>query len=158
MNSPKSVIALSLIAIFAISIAIQPILPATSEKYSALGLLGPNQQVAGFPTNVTTGQSFRLYAYVTNHEGVSDYFQILIKLGNQNTLVNKTAYARAPILASYSQVLLNNQSWTFPMNLSINSPGNDQKLVFELWSYNVTSSIFQYTGRYDTLYLNVTTT
>ena len=81
---------------------------------------------------------------------------MLIKLGNQTTPVSNATSAAAPVIASYSRVLDNNQSWTFPINLSINETGTNLKIIFELWSYNVTSSTFDYTGLWNQLYVNVT--
>lgn len=156
MNRQASLIVLLIIAMFAISIAIQPILPVTSERYSEFGILGPGQQIVDYPTSVTVGQSFLLYGYVANHEGVTTYYKILIKLGDEGTQVSKTVYANSTAIQTYAQVLLNNQSWTFPLNLTIDTPGLHLKLIFELWKYNTTSSSFGYTGLFNTLYLNVT--
>jgi len=156
MDKEVGTVALVLVAILAIFVAIQPILPSNAEKFSELGVLGPNQTIANYPTNLTAGQSFTLYGYVGNHEGVVDYYQVMIKLGNQTTQISNTTAALAPVIASYSQVLDNNQNWTFPIDLSINQTGANLKLIFELWSYNVTTSTFDYIGLWNQLYVNVT--
>jgi uncharacterized membrane protein len=156
MDKEVGTVALVLVAILAIFVAIHPLLPSNAEKFSELGVLGPNQTIANYPTALVTGQSFELYGYVGNHEGAVDYYQLLIKLGNQTTQISNTTSAAAPVIAIYSQILDNNQNWTFPIDLSINRTGTNLKLIFELWSYNMTSSIYDYTGLWNQLYVNVT--
>ena len=48
------------------------------EPFSELGILGPNQKIADYPTSVLTGQNFTLYLYVGNHEGHVMYYQVLV--------------------------------------------------------------------------------
>jgi uncharacterized membrane protein len=156
MDKEVGTIALVLITILAVFVAVQPIIPSNSERFSELGVLGPNQTISGYPRNVGVGQQISLYGYVGNHEGVATYYEINVKLGNQSTKVSNTTSASAPTIASYSQVLNDNQSWTFPINLSLNQSGTNIRLIFELWSYNVTTSSFGYTGLWNQLFVNVT--
>jgi uncharacterized membrane protein len=156
MDKETAGIALALVTVLAVFAAIQPILPANNEPFSELGVLGPSQTLGGYPTSVAAGTPFLLYGYIGNHEGVSGYYQLLVKVGNQTTLVSNSTYAQAPVIFTYSRVLENNQSTTFPLHLVVSSQGNDTRLIFELWSYNVTSSSFGYTGLWNQLLLNVT--
>src|SRR5208337_5587660 len=102
MDKEVSTVALVLVAILAIFVAVQPLLPSNTEEFSELGVLGPNQTIANYPTVLITGQSFVLYGYVGNHEGVVDYYQMLIKLGNQTTQISNSTSAVAPVIARYS--------------------------------------------------------
>jgi|SRR5580658_2200788 uncharacterized membrane protein len=156
MDRETASIALVLVTVLAVFAAIQPILPANSEPFSELGVLGPGQQIGGYPTSVVAGSPLHLYGYVGNHEGVSTYYQLLVKVGNQTTQVSNSTYAQAPIIFTYSQVLENNQTITFPLTLTLGNPGTDVRLIFELWSYNVNSASFGYTGLWNQLLLNVT--
>lgn len=156
MDKEVGTVALALIAILAIFVAIQPLLPSNSERFSELGVLGPNQTIADYPTTVGVDQHFLVYGYVGNHEGVVDYYKVLIKLGNQSTQISNSTSATAPVVAEYAHVLDNNQSWIFPINMSVNQTGTNLKLIFELWSYNTTTSSFDYTGLWNQLYVNVT--
>lgn len=158
MDKEVGTIVLVLITIVSVFVAIQPLLPSNNQAFSELGILGGNQTIADYPTNLLTGQHFLLYGYVGNHEGTVYYYKMIIKLGNQNTLISNSTYASAPILATYSYVLNNNQSLTFPINMSLNTTGTNLKLIFELWSYNFTTSSFEYDGIWDQLYVNVTST
>ena len=156
VDKEVSTVALFLVAMLAIFVAVQPLLPSNAENFSELGVLGPNQTIANYPTSLVAGQSFHLYGFVGNHEGAVEYYRVLVKLGNQTTQVSNKTSSIAPTMAIYSQVLNNNQNWTFPMNLSINRTGTNLKIIFELWSYNSTTSSFAYLGLWNQLYVNVT--
>jgi uncharacterized membrane protein len=154
MNRETATVALVLVTMLAVFVAIQPVLPSNSERFSEIGVLGPNQTIANYPTSLKAGQHFLLYGYVGNHEGAVGYYDVVIKLGNESTLVSNSTYADAPVLESFYHVLGNNQSWVFPMELAINQSGTNLRLIFELWMYN--SSSFGYTGDWNQLWVNVT--
>jgi uncharacterized membrane protein len=156
MDKETASIALVLVTVLAVFAAIQPILPANSQPFSELGVLGPSQTIGGYPTSVVAGNPFHLYGYIGNHEGTSSYYQFLVKVGNQTTQVNNSTYAQTPVIYTYSHVLENNQTTTFPLTLTLGSQGTNVRLIFELWSYNVTTSSYGYTGLYAQLWLNVT--
>jgi uncharacterized membrane protein len=156
MDKEAASIALVLVTVLAVFAAIQPVLPTNSEPFSELGVLGPNQVLGGYPTSVATGSPFHLYGYIGNHEGVSRYYEFLVKVGNQTTQVSNSTSAQAPVVFTYSRVLDNNQTTTFPLTLTLSNPGTNVRLIFELWSYNVTSSSYGYTGLWNQLLLNVT--
>ncbi|MDH2901930.1 MAG: DUF1616 domain-containing protein [archaeon] len=158
MDKETSIIALAIITILAVFVAVQPIIPSNSEHFSELGILGPQQTIANYPSNITKGQAFSLYAYVGNHEGGVEYYQVLVKLViNTSYVISNTTSANAPIISSYSYVLDNGKNTTLPMNLSVNQTGTNLRLLFELWSFDTSSSSFSYTGLTDQLWLNVTT-
>ncbi len=150
---------LVLVTIILILAALQPIFSPFSsvQRNSQLGLLGPNETASNYPTNVTVNHPFAIYGYLANEEGTSQYYNVMVKLGNQTTLINSSAPANAPIVTEYFHVLNNNQTYIFPMNLSISQAGTGKHLIFELWSYQLTSSgwKFVYTGIFDQLTLNV---
>ena len=60
----------------------------TSEKFSELGILGPNMQLGNYPTETVAGQPVNLYVYVGNQMGKPMYYNVMIKLGNNNTIVD----------------------------------------------------------------------
>lgn len=156
MDKGTATLALVVVTILAVFVAVQPLLPSSVEPFSELGMLGPTQEVGGYPTSLTIGQQFLLYGYVGNHEGVVSYYQVLIKLGNQSTVMSNSTYANAPIVSTYSLVLDDNQTSTFPITLSVGHAGTDLRLIFELWSFNTTTSQFGYTGLWNQLFINVT--
>lgn len=158
IDKETSVIALVVVTILAVFAAVQPIIPYNASHFSELGVLGSQQKFANYPTNITRGQSFVLYAYVGNHEGVVEYYKVLVKLGNNNTVVSNTTSANAPVISSYSYVLNDGQNTTFPMNLSINQSATNLRMIFELWTLSTSNASFSYTGLWNQLWVNVTST
>jgi uncharacterized membrane protein len=149
-------IALVLTTALAVLAAVYPVLPTNGQPFSELGVLGPSQQIGGYPTNVTSGQQIHLYGYIGDHEGGAAYYQFVVKLGNASTSVSNSTAASAPVIFTRYQVLDDNQTTTFPVTLAVTSVGTNQRLIFELWSFNETTTQFSYTGLYNQLYLNVT--
>ncbi|MDE1858866.1 MAG: DUF1616 domain-containing protein [Thaumarchaeota archaeon] len=125
------------------------------EPFSELGILGPNQKIADYPTSVLTGQNFTLYLYVGNHEGHVAYYQVLAKLGNRSNAGINASLPVQPI-ASYSMLLLDNQTYLAPITLSLKHNGTDVRLVFELWVFQTNTSSFAFDNKINQLYLNVT--
>ncbi len=158
MDKETSVVALAIVTILAVFVALQPIIPTNSERFSAIGVLGPQQTIANYPKTVAKNQPFLLYGFVQNNQGPVEYYQVLVKLGNNDTIVSNTTSASAPVLARYSSVLNYGENITFPMNLSINHNGTNLRLIFELWMFNTTTSAFAYTGNWGQLWMNVTST
>ncbi len=156
MNKQTATIILASITLLIVAAALTPLIPVREPKYSELGILGPDGTAKGYPTSVAVNQLFRLYGFVGNHEGNVENYQLLVKLGNQTTVVNNATYANAPVLAAFWRILGENQTWTLPMDLSVNQAGNNTRIIFELWSYNVPASNFEYTGLWDYIWLNVT--
>ncbi len=156
MDKETANVALASVALVAVFAAIQPILPANSEPYSELGVLGPSQTIGGYPTSVVAGHPFLLYGYIGNHEGAPSYYQFLVKFGNKTTQISNSAYAQTPVIFTYSHILDNNQSTTFPLSLTLRNQGTNVRVIFELWSFNVATSSYGYTGLWNQLWLNVT--
>jgi uncharacterized membrane protein len=149
-------LALAVVTILAVFAAVAPLLPSNSEPFSELGVLGPGQVIGGYPTTAVVGQSVLLYTYVGNHEGAVGYYEVLIKAGNQSTQVSNSTSADAPLLLTHSLVLADNSSTVFPVTVSMPTAGLDQRLIFELWLFNSTTSQFAYTGLWNQIFLNVT--
>jgi uncharacterized membrane protein len=148
---------LTIVLVFA---SLQPIVfpLSNTQKSSELGILGPNRTIGNYPTSLLQNQSFTLYGYLVNQEGTAQYYNILVKLGNQSTQISNSTYADAPVIAQYYSSLNNNQTYIFPMNLSVNQIGTNERLIFELWTFHISSSggFFVYSGVWDQIWLNVT--
>ncbi|MCX8188624.1 MAG: DUF1616 domain-containing protein [Nitrososphaeria archaeon] len=126
------------------------------EPFSELGLLGANKKIADYPREVVVGSPFLLHSYIGNHEGKTMFYKIMIKIGNRTSLVNETIpLATSPLMIVYT-VLQHNSSTIIPLNITLYSPGENLRLVFEMWIYNETSQSFAYYGRWNQLWLNVT--
>ncbi|MDE1854264.1 MAG: DUF1616 domain-containing protein [Thaumarchaeota archaeon] len=126
------------------------------EPFSELGILGPNQKIADYPTHALVGQNFTLYLYVGNHEGHVMYYQVLAKVGDRASVINENVSLAAPPVATYSTILRDNQTYLNQITLSLNHNGTNVRLVFELWVYRTNTTSFAYDHRFVQLWLNVT--
>jgi uncharacterized membrane protein len=158
MNRQLGIAVLASITILIIVATIQPLLPVQKERFSELGVLGPNQTIGGYPARVVVNQTFLLYGFVGNSEGIVENYRLLVRLGNQSTPVTNVTYANAPVLAMYWRIVDASQNWLFPMNLTIRQAGTNTKLIFELWAYDPSTSSFSYKGLSNQILMNVTLT
>ena len=158
MDRETGVIALAVVTMLAVLAAVYPILPANGENFSELGVLGPGQKIADYPTTVAVGQQFALNVYVGNHEGQAEYYQVLVKEGNQATVISNSTSANLSPVRTSSLVLEDNSSSIIPVSLSMSTAGLNQRLIFELWMFNSTTASFSYTGLFNQIWMNVTAT
>lgn len=124
-----------------------------SEQFSELGILGPNMKLGDYPSEVVSSEIIRLYAYVGNQMGQPTFYTVQVKLGDNNTAINP---ANLGAISQYQQVLPSNGTWTFPVDVTMNKVGDNQRLIFELWEYNATTNMNQYHERWGQVWLNVT--
>lgn len=150
-------IALVLIGLMA-AVAVYPILAESRvvEPFSELGVIGPNGKLGDYPRELTVGQPFSLFLYVGNHEGRSEYYRVLVKLGTQSSNVSDAVAFNAPVIASWDVLLPNESNSTIPINLNVPTAGLNQRLVFELHRLNPDVSVFVYHQRWTQLWMNVT--
>ncbi len=178
MDKEVKIAALSLVALLAIIAIMQPIIFSNNNyAFSELAVLGPtpspiptcnqNQtELGNYPRSIFVGQFACLFGFIGNHQGSTQYYEFVTKLGNESTRIsNSTAPANAPIIFTHYALLLNNQSSVFPIGsfptyvgglLTINDAGNNSRLIFELWSYDLASSAYEYTGLWNEIWINVT--
>lgn len=125
----------------------------TGEQFSELGVLGPNMQLGDYPSEVVAGQPVNLFVYVGNQMGIPIYYDVMVKLGDNNTVTDP-----APVtsVTQYSNILPVNGTWTFPVSVSLAHPGLNQRIIFELWIYNQTINQLQFNERWGQVWLNVT--
>jgi uncharacterized membrane protein len=158
MDKEVAAIGLVIITILTVYVIVQPIIPTNNQKFSEIGILGPQRSIANYPTLLTpANNSFTLYGYIGNHKGTVEFYRYVTKIGNASTFVSNTTSANAPILITYSYVLDDGQNITFPIHLTISETGLRLKLIFELWDYNSTIASFVYTGLWNQLWINATT-
>jgi uncharacterized membrane protein len=158
LDRETAVLALAVVTVLAVFAAVYPVIPAKNEAFSELGLLGPGQKIGGYPTTVAAGRPFALFVYVGNHEGEAEYYQILVKEGNQATVISNSTAANLPAVIVDSLVLGDNSSSVLPMAPSMTTVGLNQRLIFELWMFNSTTASFDYRGLWNQIWMNVTAT
>src|SRR5689334_15150530 len=101
MNKEFQIAIIGLTAMLAIFAVWQPLIAVNNDKYSVLAVLGPNQTLGGYPSQLVAGHPFQIYGYVQNQEGITEYYQFVIKLGNQATVISNTTSANAPVIYTY---------------------------------------------------------
>ena len=150
-------VALILIGLMA-AVAVYPILAESRvvEPFSELGVLGPNGKLGDYPRELVVGQPFRLFLYVGNHEGRSEYYRVLVKLGNQDSIVSDTVPLDAPVVASWIVLLPNESNSTIPISLNLPRAGLNQRIIFELYRFEPAVKVFVYHQRWNQIWMNVT--
>jgi len=123
------------------------------EPFSELGILGPNMKIGDYPREVVAGETAKLYIYVGNHMGKPVYYIVMIKLGD-----NKTRIDPAPLepIMKLERTLLHSGTWISPINITLTEAGLNQRIVFELWTYNEASNKIEYHQRWGQIWINVT--
>lgn len=145
---------LGIILIVAVFVAAQYFLAgSTGETFSELGILGPNMTLGDYPKEVVAGDAVNLYVYVGNQMGRPVHYTVMIKIGDNNTNVNP-----APIepTMELERIMLQNENWTSPVNIKLTQAGLNQRIIFELWTYNETTNNIDYSQIWGQVWLNVT--
>jgi uncharacterized membrane protein len=126
------------------------------EPFSELGLLGPYMKLGDYPRTVEAGEAIDLYLYLGNHEGSVQYYRVDAKVGDRMTNVSDTEpYPGTPVYR-YERVLMDETNHTEPVTVSLSEPGENWRLVFELYRYDQEVRGFAYQGNWVQLWLNVT--
>jgi hypothetical protein len=119
----------AVVALLIASPTIQQLLSsAQTEKLTEFWLLGPNHGT-DYPSNVTSGQNYRLYLGTSNHLGSSAYYVAEIKFANQTQSspdsFNHT-YSTQPVLGSLTFAVAENRSYELPVDVSFEYQVNDK--------------------------------
>ncbi|CCC82002.1 DUF1616 domain-containing protein [Thermoproteus tenax] len=147
-------VAAVLLAVFVVAVimAVSPVvLNKYNQPFSAIGLLGPDMKIGGYPTAAALHQPIKLYVYVYNHMGVPTWYVVKLYFVNTTSLppLNVTP------IAVYQRILPYNESWVIPIVVVPNSTGR-YRLVGELWMYSPDNMTLIYTGDYVQIWINVT--
>jgi len=130
-----------------------------TEPFNAIGLLNENCQIGEYPSFALTGENLTLCIYVSNQMGIPEAFKVVYRFGNIDALPTNTTPSTAPELWSRIIVLDSGQDsllkYAFPIPNSPELIGTNATLIFELWMYNATSGLWEYTGRWVDLNLRV---
>ena len=146
---------LIIIAVYGVLVAAPIVLGnRVVEPFSELGVLGPEMKLGDYPREVNSGESFDLFIYLGNHVGELSYYRVLVKLGDSGLNVSDTEPYRGELRDSFDYILLDETNVTIPITLSLDDPGLNQRLVFELTRFD--GENFVYDGVWTQLWLNVT--
>ncbi|MEM0261524.1 MAG: DUF1616 domain-containing protein [Nitrososphaerota archaeon] len=145
------VVAISVVG-SALSIAL--ILPRGSEPFTALGLLGEERRIDGYPREVFVGERVRLWLSIANYMGYTALFMVQGKIGYGDT-PSSGVPLNSTLIIVRRIVVCNKCNITIPVEVVFDRPWSNQTLVFELYIYDANRGIWSYTGRYVFLRLNV---
>jgi len=138
------------VAVVAVALVAALVLrPAAAEPFSAIGLLGPEGRIGGYPSAASLGVPFKLHIYVYNHMGVPVWYVVYVKVVNST---GESPLSDPPVFA-FQRLLLHNETWVEPFVVALNSTGR-WRVVAELWAVYPNGTL-AYTGRYVQLWVDV---
>lgn len=143
------------ISIVASAVGIALVIPRNPEPFTALGLLNEEGKIGEYPKEVYVNRSFKLHVFISNHLGYTALFSVKAKLGRGEIPTNETPL-NTPVLAEKYALLCHQCNTTIPFELRLSEAARNETLVFELYQYNPGRGIWEYTGRYVFLRINVT--
>jgi len=94
--------------------------PKEGEKFTEFYILGPNGKASDYPTNLTVGQTGKLFVGVVNHEYASVNYEMVVKL--QDTIIQQE-----------NITLQDKQKIEKEINFTPSVSGSNQKLEFLLY-------------------------
>jgi len=137
-----AVAVLSAIIILAGLLVYMSLTPAPQESFIVLYLLDSEKKAENYPQLLVLGKNdtFLLWVGVENFMGRVEYSSVLVKVDDGKGHVDPS-----PIdpVYRFEKVLLNKETWEFPITVSINQTGN-HRIVFELWLFNEFENVFSY--------------
>lgn len=86
----------------------------SGERFSELWILGPNHMAEGFPFNVSSAESYKVYLGVGNQMGDLTYYRVYVKFRNESEpFPNSTAGLPSPLkpVFEYNLFLRSNETW-----------------------------------------------
>lgn len=94
--------------------------PKEGEKFTEFYILGPNGKASDYPTNLTVGQTGKLFVGVVNHEYAPVNYEMVVKL--QDTIIQQE-----------NITLQDKQKMEKEINFTPSVSGSNQKLEFLLY-------------------------
>ena len=126
--------------------------PAPQDHIVSLYYLGPEKR-ADYPKLLVLGENntFLLWVGVENFMGRIEYSSVLVKVDDGTGHVDPS-----PIepVKRFEKVLLNKETWEFPMTMTINQSGK-HRIIFELWLFNELENVFSYSRSWCSIWLDV---
>jgi len=132
------------------------ILPRSPEAFTALGLLNEEGVIGDYPSRVHVGETVKLHLFLYNHLGYTALFKYQVKEGDGEVPSEKIPLHDKTILTQGVILLRHGENVTIPFTVVFAKPFTNQTLVCELYYYNPDSRIWEYTGRFVFIRLNVT--
>ena len=127
--------------------------PAQQESFASLYLLDSEKKAEKYPQLLVLGENntFMLWAGVENFMNRIEYASVLVKMDNGSGLVDPSPVEP---LERFEKVLLNKETWEFPLVLTMNQSG-EHRMILELWLFYELEEVFSYTGSWCTTRFDV---
>ena len=138
---------LAAVVVVAVVFAIAyPLSKRRVEPFTAIGLLGPEKKIGGYPRSIVSGSTIKLYIYLYNHEGRVMLYRIDFQVLNQ-TYSNTTKPPPLPVAGRLYVILPSNATITIPFNATVPGVGR-LRLTWWLYKYNATLGSYVYSGEW----------
>lgn len=152
-NEEKTVIATIIIALVIMSaLVVQLVLtPIDPEYCSAIYYLDSNKQTENLAKTVIINQNstFSMWVGVENQNGTTLDYQVQVKIDDGTGPLNQSS--AMPIM-KLNQTINDGEVWEEEVQITIDQLGTN-RIIFELFIKNVTSSKYEYTGNWVNLFV-----
>ena len=120
--------------------------PAQKEPFSAIYLLDSEKQAENFPKTVVLGENstFSLWVGVENQNDTTMDYLVKITVDDGTAPVGDSSVEPTE---SFERTLADGEVWEFPVTINIDRVGSN-RVIFELWFFNVTKNDWGYTGNW----------
>jgi len=120
--------------------------PTQKEPFSAIYYLDSEKQIENIPKTVVLGENstFLLWVGVENQNDTTMDYSVRVKVDDGTGPVNPSPVEPTE---SFNRTLLNEEKWEFPVTINIDRVGSN-RVIFELWFFNVTKNDWDYTGNW----------
>ena len=127
--------------------------PPQKEPVISLYLLDSEKKAENYPQLLVLGKNntFLLWIGVENFMGRIEYSSVLVMVDNGTGHTNPSPLE--PVYR-FEKVLLNKETWEFPITISINQTGQ-HRIVFELWLFDELDNVFSYSRSWCSIWLDV---
>ena len=103
--------------------------------YVTLGILNEDRRAENYPTEASVNETIFFYVTVGNYMNRDFSFQVMIKKGNNDTLMRPTFPSNGSLENIIGNFMLSNGGdWiSEKLNISFSQIGNNQIIITELW-------------------------
>ncbi len=158
MDKEVQAVIIALVVVGSVFAAAMILRGNAGEPFDAIGLLNENCVIGEYPSQLTIGENVTLCIFVYNHMDKVEYYKVVYRIGTNETIPSNTTSSPEPMLMEWRFALDNDANTTFKVTVPFNPPedywSRDKvALIFELWRYNTSSGLWEYTGKWVHLYV-----
>lgn len=126
--------------------------PPQEETFSALYLLDSEKKAENYPQLLVLGKNntFLLWVGVENFMDRIEHSSVLVKVDDGTGNTNPSPVD--PIYR-FEKVLLDKETWEFPITFSINQTGQ-HRIIFELWLFDELNNVFSYSRSWCSIWID----